>query len=227
MADIVVKELSPDDRPREKLLRHGAAALGDNELVALVLGSGRPRTSALGVANELLRAHGGLYGLVRSSAGALSRVAGIGDAKAAQILAAIELGRRTLTRAPSARVQFRVPRDAAAYLLPEFGSRPVEQFGVVQLDTKHRVLRTSIVATGSLNATVVQPRDVYREAMIAGAAAVVVFHNHPSGDPTPSGEDVTLTRRLAAAGVLMGIDLVDHLILGDLRYWSFKEMGKL
>jgi DNA repair protein RadC len=222
-----MKELEPDDRPREKLLRHGAGALGDNELVALILGSGRRRTSALGVANELLKSQGGVHGLVRSSPDDLSRVGGIGSAKAAQLMAAIELGRRTLAHAPRARVQLRTPRDAAAYLLPAFGSRSTEQFGVVLLDSKHRVVRTSIVATGTLNTTVVQPRDVYREAMLGAAAAVVVFHNHPSGDPTPSPDDVELTRRLAAAGALMGIDLVDHIVLGDVRYCSFKETGKL
>jgi DNA repair protein RadC len=222
-----MKELAHDDRPREKLWRHGVAALGDNELVALVLGSGRRQTSALGVANELLRAQGGLHGFVRSSATELMRVAGVGRARAAQMLAAVELGRRTLAHAPSARVQFKVPGDAAAYLLPSFGSRASEQFGVVLLDTKHRVIRTAIVASGSLNATVVQPRDVFREAMLGAAAAVLVFHNHPSGDPTPSSDDAALTRRLAAAGVLIGIDVVDHLILGDVRYYSFKEMGRL
>ena len=222
-----MKELSPDDRPREKLLRHGATALGDNELVAVVLGSGRHRTSALGVANELLKAHGGLHGLVRTSAGALSRVVGIGDAKAAQVLAAIELGRRTLTRAPAARVQLRRPADVAVYLLPAFGSRAAEQFGVILLDTKHRVIRTMIVASGGLNATFVEPRDVYREALLGGAAAVVAFHNHPSGDPAPSPDDFALTRRLTAAGLLIGIDLVDHMILGDARYFSFKEAGRL
>jgi DNA repair protein RadC len=222
-----VKELSPDDRPREKLLRHGASALGDNELVALILGSGRPRTSALDVANELLKLRGGLHALVRSTPGDLAQIAGVGPAKAAQLLAALELGRRTLAHAPRARVQLRAPRDAAAFLLPAFGSRPTEHFGVVLLDAKHRVLRTSIVAVGTLNTTVVQPRDVFREAMLGAAVAVVVFHNHPSGDPTPSPDDVELTRRLAAAGTLMGIDVVDHIVLGDVRYCSLKEMGKL
>ena len=222
-----MKELSPDDRPREKLLRHGTAALGDNELVALILGSGRPRTGALQVANELLTARGGLHGLMRSSADDLARVGGIGPAKAAQVLAALELGRRTLAHAPGARVQLRTPRDAAAYLLPAFGSRPVEHFGVVLLDAKHRVLRTTVVTIGTLNTTIVQPRDVYREAMLGAATALLAFHNHPSGDPTPSPEDHELTGRLAAAGVVMGIDLVDHIVLGDLRYCSFKEMGKL
>jgi DNA repair protein RadC len=222
-----MKQLSPDDRPREKLVQHGVSALGDNELVAVVLGSGCRRTDALAIANELLAARGGLHGLVRSTCGDLARIAGIGTAKAAQVLAALELGRRTLAHAPSARIQLRTPRDAAAYLLPPFGSRPVEQFGVVLLDTKHRVLRTTVLAIGGLNTTAVQPREVFREAALGGAAAVVVFHNHPSGDPRPSADDVELTERLAAAGVVMGIDVVDHIILGDVRYWSFKEMGQL
>ncbi|PWT84038.1 MAG: hypothetical protein C5B57_05525 [Blastocatellia bacterium] len=222
-----MKQLSPDDRPREKLIQHGVSALGDNELVAVVLGSGCRRTDALAIANELLAARGGLHGLVRSSCGDLARIAGVGNAKAAQVLAALELGRRTLAHAPSARIQLRTPRDAAAYLLPPFGSRPVEQFGVVLLDTKHRVLRTAVLAIGGLNTTAVQPREVFREAALGGAAAIVVFHNHPSGDPRPSSDDVQLTERLIAAGGVMGIDVVDHIILGDVKYWSFKEMGRL
>jgi DNA repair protein RadC len=222
-----MKELSPDDRPREKLLAHGAAALGDNELVALVLGSGCRDRDALAVANELLAARGGLRGLLRSSADELGRAAGVGRAKAAQMLAAIELGRRTLTRAPRDRVQLLAPRETAAFLMPAYGGRAVERFGLVLLDTKYRVIRTTLVAVGTLNASVVQPRDVFREAAVGSAAAIVVFHNHPSGDPTPSQDDVDLTRRLAAAGTLLGIDLVDHIILGDARYCSFKELGRL
>ena len=222
-----MKELSPDDRPREKLARLGVAALGDNELVAVVLGSGSGSTDALAIANEVLAASGGLHGLVRSTCDELAQVSGVGRAKAARVLAALELGRRTLTHAPGARIQLRSPRDAAAYLLPSFGSRPVEQFGLVLLDTKHRVLRTTVLTVGSLNTTVVQPREVFREATLGGAAAVVVFHNHPSGDPSPSPDDVELTRRLTAAGVVMGIDVVYHIILGDVRYWSFKEMGQI
>jgi DNA repair protein RadC len=222
-----MKDLSLDDRPREKLLRHGPRALGDNELVALVLGSGYRRSGALGVANEVLARRGGLHGLVRSTCDDLSRVAGVGPAKAAQIVAAVELGRRTLMRAPSARLPLRSPRDVAAYLTPAFGALPTEQIGVVLLDTKHRVMRTTIVAVGALNSAGVFPRDIYREAMVAGAASVVVFHNHPSGDPTPSPDDLRLTRHLGAAGALLGVELMDHIILGDTRYFSFKEMGQL
>jgi len=222
-----MKDLLPDDRPREKLLRTGAAALGDNELVALVIGHGTRGASALGVANDVLRRFGGLHGLARSSAGDLAQVAGIGRARAAQMLAAVELGRRMLARSAAPRVQLRSPQDAAAFLLPIFGARPVEQFGVVLLDSKHRVLRTAVVSSGTLNSTIVQPRDVFREAALGAAAAMVVFHNHPSGDPTPSADDVELTRRLRAAGVLMGIEVVDHIVLGDARYCSLKEMGQL
>jgi DNA repair protein RadC len=222
-----MKQLSPDDRPREKLARHGATALGDNELLAAILGSGCRQTDALAIANEVLAARDGLHGLARSSCDELARVAGIGSAKAAQVLAAVELGRRTLMHAPSARIQFRLPRDAANYLLPRFGARPVEQFGIVLLDTRHRVLRARVLAVGGLNATCVHPREVFREAALGGAAAIVMFHNHPSGDPSPSPDDVELTRRLVAAGVVMGIDVVDHVILGDVRYWSFKETGQM
>jgi DNA repair protein RadC len=222
-----MKGLSIDDRPREKMLRLGATALGDNELIALVIGSGSRRRGALDVANEILAAHGGIHGLTRAAPGTLSRVAGIGRAKAAQIVAALELGRRTLVQAPAERLLIANPRVAAQYLLPLFGSRTIEQFGVVLLDAKHRVIRTAIVVSGTGNATIVEPRDVFREAALGGAAAIAVFHNHPSGDPTPSREDRELTRRLAAAGVLMGIDLVDHIILGEQRYYSFKEAHAL
>lgn len=222
-----MKDLAPDDRPREKLLQHGAGALGDNELLALIVGSGTRRLDALGVANALLQHGGGLHGLTRVSADALAMVGGIGRARAAQVLAAVELGRRTLRRGPGARPQLRTPQEAAAFLLPSHGAHPVEHFGLVLLDTRHRVLRTKIVASGTLNSTIVHPRDVFREAVLGGAAAVVVFHNHPSGDPAPSQDDIELTRRLRAAGVLMGIEVVDHIVLADVRYCSLKEMGQI
>ena len=152
---------------------------------------------------------------------------GMGTAKAAQVLAAVELGRRTLLRCPPARPQFVDPRDVAAYLLPQFGSKQVEQFGVMMLDTKHRLLRTSVVSVGTLDSSPAHPREIFREAASACAAVVVLFHNHPSGDPSPSRDDVTLTRRLVAAGEIMGIEVIDHMILADTRYFSFREAGKL
>ena len=217
-----MKDLSPDDRPREKLRQHGAAALGDNELLALVIGNGSRRGNALSVGNAVLAAHGGLHGLTRCGADDLVRIPGIGNARAAQILAALELGRRSLAHAPSARLRIRGSEDAAAYLMPRFGARGVEQFGIMLLDAKHRVMRTAVLSVGTLNSSIVEPREVFREAAIGGATAIVIFHNHPSGDPTPSPEDVALTRRLVAAGSLIGIDVVDHVVLGDARFCSIK-----
>jgi DNA repair protein RadC len=217
-----MKSVATHDRPREKLGRLGAAALGDNELLAIVLGQGRARASALDLANAML-AEGGLRALSRARQDDLRRVPGIGAARAAQVMAAIELGRRSLTRSDDARLQLKTPRSVAEFLLPQFGNRPVEQFGVLSLDTKHRVIRASILSVGSLDTSIVHPREVFREATASGAAAVVLFHNHPSGDPEPSGDDVRLTERLVAAGILMGIDVLDHVILADVKYFSFRE----
>jgi DNA repair protein RadC len=220
-----MKLVALHDRPREKLRRLGAAALGDNELVAIVLGHGRADTTVLDLANAVLARTGGVEGLTRATADQLTGVEGIGVARAAQVLAAVELGRRTLTRAERKRVQVTSPRSVAELLLPLYGNRSVEQFGVVLLDTKHRVVRTTVVTVGTLDASIVHPREIFREAAAAGAAALVVFHNHPSGDPEPSKEDVALTHRLIAAGVLMGIDVIDHVILGNVSYCSMKEQG--
>ncbi len=220
-----MKTVGTHDRPREKLQRIGAGALGDNELLAIVLGHGLARASALDLANSVLLASAGVHGLVRTRLDDLRAIAGIGEARGAQILAAVELGRRTLTRAAPERVQIASPRAAAEYLLPQYGNRAVEQFGVVLLDTKHRVLRTIVLSVGTVDASIVHPREVFGAAAAGGAAAIVLFHNHPSGDPKPSPDDIELTRRLAAAGVLMGIDVIDHVILADVRYFSFKEEG--
>jgi DNA repair protein RadC len=222
-----VRGLTPDDQPREKLVRVGAAGLGDNELLAIVIGGGTPGVSALGLANAVLESAGGLHGLLRVTPDDLRAVGGVGAARAAQILAALELGRRSLLRRPPIRTQMVSPRDVAALLLPAYGARPVEHFGIVLLDTKHRVLRTIVLSVGGMDSTPVQARDVFRHATAASAAAIVVFHNHPSGDPTPSHDDVALTRRLVAAGELMGMPVLDHVVLGDGRYWSFKETGAL
>jgi DNA repair protein RadC len=218
-----MRGIAAHDRPRERLDRVGVAALGDHELLAIVLGHGHGHRSALELASALLESSGGLHGLARASAEELQRIGGIGAARAAQVLAAVELGRRTLSRMPRDRPQLLTSRDAAVYLMPEFGSCHVEQFGVVILDSKHRVLKTRLISVGSLDASVVHPREVFRAAVLGGAAAVVLFHNHPSGDPTPSPEDCELTRRLIAAGELMGIEVLDHVILAELRYVSMRD----
>jgi DNA repair protein RadC len=222
-----VKGVSPHDRPREKLERLGPSALGDNELLALVLGSGSRGSDALTLANRLLHHSGGVHRLLIVPAGELQQVEGFGRARTAQVLAALELGRRTLVRTGEDRPRLNTPRQLAAHLLPQYGSRPVEQFGIVMLDTRHRVIRIKIVSVGSLDGTVVHPREVFREAAAASASAIVLFHNHPSGDPTPSPDDLILTTRMVSAGDIMGIDVLDHLILADQRYFSLVESGRM
>jgi DNA repair protein RadC len=222
-----MKDLAPHDRPREKLERLGAGGLGDNELLAVVLGSGSRHTDALALANRVIEHAGGLHGLTRRGVHDLQPVPGIGRARAAQVLAAVELGRRTLLRGTVERPQLMHPRQVAAYLLPQFGAAAVEQFGILMLDTKHRVIRIKIVSIGSLDTTVVHPREVFREAAAASAATIVLFHNHPSGDPTPSSEDLVLTTRMVNAGDIMGIGVIDHVILADQRYFSLVENGRL
>jgi DNA repair protein RadC len=217
-----MKAVAPYERPREKLARVGAAGHGDNELLALVLGTGSRGRDALELANQLLRELGGLHGLVRADFAEMKQVGGVGAARGAQIVAALELGRRTLLRRTD-RPRLNTPLDLARHLLPQYGSLPVEHFGIVMLDTRHHVLRVKIVSIGSLDTTVVHPREVFREAAAAQAAAIVLFHNHPSGDPTPSKDDLLLTSRMLRAGEVMGIDVVDHLILADHCYYSLVE----
>ncbi|HEY2432491.1 MAG TPA: DNA repair protein RadC [Vicinamibacterales bacterium] len=218
-----MKTVATHDRPREKLARAGSAALGDNELLAIVLGHGVPNAGALELANAVLHAVGGLHALARCSSDELRRVPGIGVARAAQLIAAVEAGRRTLLRGRRERLLIASATDAARVLVPQFGVKPVEHFGVLLLDTRHQMLRTTLVSVGTLDASIVHPREVFREAAVAGAAAIILFHNHPSGDPRPSSDDVALTLRLMKAGEIMGIAVIDHLILVDRGFRSLRE----
>jgi DNA repair protein RadC len=220
-----MKEVAPHDRPREKLERLGAQGLGDNELLAIVIGSGSRNADALDLANRLLERAGGVHGLTRLGMDRLRVVSGVGPARAARIIAAVELGRRTLVRAIAERPQLSTPRELAAYLLAQYGTTDVEQFGIVMLDTKNRIIRVRIVSSGSLDSTVVHPREVFREAASAAAAAIVLFHNHPSGDPTPSPDDLHLTAETVAAGRLLDVPVLDHLIVGHDAYVSLRDRG--
>jgi DNA repair protein RadC len=222
-----MRELAPQDRPREKLARAGAAALGDNELVALLLGCGTRSRNALVVAGDVLTAAEGLNGLARMELDDLTRVDGIGRSRAARFLAAVELGRRVMASPGVDRPRLHTPADVAKHLLPLYGGHRVERFGLVLLDSKYRLIRTAILSVGSIDTSIAHPREVFREAALASASAIVLFHNHPSGDPEPSTDDVFLTRRLVRAGEVMGIDVVDHIILGDGRWFSFKESAGL
>ena len=217
---------SAREGPREKLERLGLGALAlmsDTELLAMVLGHGGSGVSAHHLAQALLDQAAGLHGLTRMTRDEMCRMPGIGTAQASRVLAGLELGRRTLTRRSAERLRLTVPSVAAAHLLPRYGAHPVERFGVVLLDTKHRLLRTHVISEGTLDTSLAHPREVFRAAVGGGAACVIVFHNHPSGDPEPSRDDHALTLRLARSGVLVGVPLIDHLILADGAYWSFRE----
>jgi DNA repair protein RadC len=222
-----VHDVLPHDRPREKLERTGAHALGDNELLAILIGHGSPGCSALGLANAILALSGGVQGLPNVHRAQLLHQPGVGPAQASRVQAAVELGRRTLTPPHVRRPQFLSPRELARYLVPLFGSYPVERFGVLLLDSRHRLLSTHVISVGSVNASPAHPREVFREAVLRNAAVVAAFHNHPSGDPTPSSDDLLLTARLRDAGTVIGVELVDHVILADARYFSMKEQGIL
>ncbi|HXV65328.1 MAG TPA: DNA repair protein RadC [Vicinamibacteria bacterium] len=222
-----MKALARPDRPREKLLESGPASLGANELLALVLGSGTRSSSALELANQVLAHAGGLDGLAGLEPCDLVGVRGLKDARAARIVAALELGRRATSPPSWPRPRFRLPGEAARYLIPRFGTKPLEEFGILVLDTRNGLKRLHMVSSGSLNGSLVHPREVFREAAVSRAAAIIAFHNHPSGDPAPSREDHDLTRRLRQAGKILGIELLDHVVVAAGRYWSFKEHGEI
>ncbi len=213
------------DRPREKLARVGAEALGDNELIALVLGAGTRSRGALMVAQDVIQAAGEAQGLLRIGLDELCQVPGVGQSRAARLLAAIELGRRTLFADRSQRPQMLSTRDVVDYLAPRYAGFAVERFGVLLLDQKQRVIRSVILSTGTVEVSVSHPRDLFRVAMLASASFVVAFHNHPSGDPAPSVQDRSVTQRLRAAGELIGIRLMDHIILGENGFFSFRAEG--
>jgi len=213
------------DRPREKLARVGAEALGDSELIALVLGSGTRSRGALVVAQDVMLAAGEAQGLLRIGLDELCRVPGVGGSRAARLLAAVELGRRTMFGDRGERPQMLSTKDVVDYLAPRYAGFGVERFGVMLLDQKQRVIRAVILTTGTVEASVSHPRDLFRVAMLASASYVVAFHNHPSGDPAPSTQDRIMTKRLQFAGELIGIGLMDHIILGGQTFFSFKAEG--
>ncbi len=207
------------------MARLGPGALSSPELLATLIGTGARGTSVLELADQLLGS--GLRSLAARSLVDLEGVRGLGRAKAVRVLAALELGARLASDQGAARPELPSPEETARYLLPRYSARPVEIFGLLALDARNRLRREVVVSVGCLTASLVHPREVFQEAVVSRAAALVLFHNHPSGDPEPSAEDLALTRRLAAAGSLMGIEVLDHLVLGAGRFVSLKDRGIL
>jgi len=219
-----LRELPEAERPRERLQAYGAAALSNTELIAIALRTGARGENAVAMAQRLLATFRGLEGLSAASPRQLCEIPGVGPAKAAQLLAALELGRRLAAALPDARPRISGAADVAHYFMAEMGSARQEELRVMLLDTKNQVMRTHTVYIGNVNTSVIRPAEVFREPIKDNATSVILAHNHPSGDPSPSAEDIEVTRELVALGRTLGIKVLDHLIIGKQQYRSMRDL---
>jgi DNA repair protein RadC len=225
---LTIKDLPEGERPRERLLKYGAENLTDAELLAIIIRTGSRSETAVNLSQRLLLGEKGVNGLrflVEASIEELGKIKGIGIAKAAQIKAAIEIGKRLASLSQSERPVIKCPGDVRNLLMEEMRYLDKEYFKIILLNIKNQVIHVEDVSVGSLNSSIVHPREIFKIAIRRSSAALILVHNHPSGDPTPSGEDVEITRRLVESGKLLGIDVLDHVIIGDGRYTSLKEKG--
>lgn len=220
-----IRDLHESDRPRERLASLGPQALTNAELIAILLRVGVRGENAVTVGQRLLNKFGGLTGLHRAPFAELKKQHGVGDAKAAQIKAAIELGRRLTLESPEERPAINSPADAAALVSYEMAALEQEHLRVILLDRRNRVLETVEVYKGSVNSSQLRVGEVFKDAIRKNASAVIVIHNHPSGDPTPSPEDVAVTRAITQAGKLLDVEVLDHLVIGQGKWVSLKERG--
>jgi DNA repair protein RadC len=221
----VIRELPADERPRERLALRGAGGLSAAELIALLWGSGARGRSAVDLAADALARHEGLTGLARASDHELEDLPGVGTARAAQLIAAFELGRRLLADWPADRWTIRSPRDVADRLVLQMGRLEQEELRVVLLNTKNVVLRVATVYQGNVSSSLVRVGELFRDAVRLNATGVILAHNHPSGDPTPSPDDLHLTAEALAAGRLLDIDVLDHLVVGHDAWVSLRDRG--
>ena len=224
---VKLKDVPKAERPRERLLKYGATHLSNKELIALLLGSGTRSESVLDLANRVLMHFEGLKLLRNATIEELTAIKGIGPARGVIMLAALELGERLTKYKPTERYVIRSPEDGADYVMEEMRTLDQEHFIALFLNTKNQIIHSQTIFIGTLNSSVVHPREIFREAVRRSSASLIVAHNHPSGDPTPSPEDINVTKRLVEAGKIMGIDLLDHLIIGDNKFVSLKEKGHL
>lgn len=220
-----IKELPAEERPRERLIRHGAAALSNAELLAILLRTGTKNESAISMAYRILKQDQGLRYLVNCDVEQLAGINGIGQAKAAQLKAAIEIGKRLSAFELGVDKPIKCPKDVADLLMEEMRYHKKEHMKLVLLNIKCNLISVEEVSIGSLNSSIVHPREVFNPAIKKSSASIIMVHNHPSGDPTPSSEDTAITARICEAGKIIGIELADHIIIGDGRYISLKEKG--
>ncbi|ASS92059.1 MULTISPECIES: RadC family protein [Aeribacillus] len=224
---LAIRDFPEEERPRERLIHNGPKGLSNHELLAILLRTGTKGESVLELANKLLKTFGGLRMLKEASVQEIMGIPGIGKAKAVQIIAALELGKRIHQLAYKDRYVIRSPQDASNYVMEEMRFLKQEHFVGLYLNTKNQVLHKQTIFIGSLNTSIVHPREVFKEALKCSAASFICIHNHPSGDPSPSKEDIEVTRRLSECGKLIGIELLDHIIIGERKYVSLKEKGYL
>jgi len=222
-----LKDLPEELLPRERLFQYGPEVLSNREVLAIILRTGVKGENVLDFAERLLTETGGLAGLARLTVHELTQHHGMGVAKACELKAALELGRRSVSADPIVRPVINSPQDVAHLVMEEMRYLDREHFRVVCLSTKNHVLGISAISIGSLNSSMVHPRECFKEAIRRNSNAIILLHNHPSGDPTPSREDIEVTRRLAEGGQILGIEVLDHVIIGDNRYISLKERGIL
>jgi DNA repair protein RadC len=220
-----IKDLPSSERPRERLLKYGASTLSNADLLAILLRSGSRGENVIDLAFRLLTEFRSLAGLSRADEAELTAAKGVGPTKVTQIKAALELGKRLQVEAPEERPQVRSPADAAHLMMPVMNDLEQEELHVLLLDTKNRVLAKQQVSKGALNVTHVEVSQLFRDAIRRNSASLIVVHNHPSGDPTPSPEDVAVTRQIVEAGKLLDIEVLDHLVVGGQRFVSLKERG--
>jgi DNA repair protein RadC len=223
--NFLLRDVPNDERPRERMQQFGAQALSNAELLAILLRTGTYSESAVRLAQKVLIEAGSLRNLVDMSTDQLMTIKGIGSAKAMQIKASVELGRRLARTSLSDTVTIRSPQDVSDYLAEDLRYLQKEHFVCLFLNTKNHVIAQETLSMGSLNASIVHPREVFRAAIKRSSASIICVHNHPSGDPTPSPEDIQMTARLVEAGQIIGIEVLDHIILGDQNFVSLKEKG--
>lgn len=222
---LMIRDMPADERPREKLLAHGPSVLSNAELLAIILNTGVKGVNVVTIATRILRDLDGLPGLARAGIDDLCRMHGLGTAKATKLMAALELGRRTAVAQPEERPRIKAPEDIYAIAGSDMGTLAQEQLRVVSLDTRNRVLRVTTLYQGSVNSAQVRIAEVFRQAVGLNATAIALLHNHPSGDPSPSSPDIKLTTDLVAAGALLNIKVLDHLIVGGTQFRSLRRMG--
>jgi DNA repair protein RadC len=224
---LMIRDFPQDERPRERFIQNGPASLSNHELIAILLRTGTKDESVLQLSNRLLTNFEGLRLLKDATLEEMTEIKGIGQAKAIQILAAVEIGRRITNLNYTDRYVIRSPEDGANYVMNDMRFLSQEHFVCLYLNTKNQVLHKQTIFIGSLNASIVHPREVFREALKRSAASIICLHNHPSGDPAPSREDIEVTKRLVECGKMIGIEVLDHLIIGENKFVSLKEKGYL